>query len=169
MKAIETRLYVLNRRRFLLSCAATTQVIRVPRADGAPGDPWSQSELIEPAALVKQLDLEAQKLHIICVTFPFLYRQKHISHAQFAGPAERPEGIAKLHSAVESLPKNASIVIYCGCCPMNKCPNIRPAYHALRERGFEHVRVLNLPTNLRTDWTAKDTRSSGKHNHELAH
>jgi hypothetical protein len=47
-------------------------------------------------------------------------------------------------------------VIYCGCCPMLKCPNIRPAYSTLKELGFTHIRVLSLPTNLHTDWVSKD-------------
>ena len=111
--------------------------------------------MIESATLAKELTSDAQQLHIICVTFPFLYKQKHIPHAQFAGPAEKPEGMAELRSVVRSLPKNALIVIYCGCCPMDKCPNIRPAYRALKELGFKHIRVLDLPTNFHTDWTTK--------------
>jgi thiosulfate/3-mercaptopyruvate sulfurtransferase len=114
-----------------------------------------QNELLEPEALTKQLASDAPQPQIICVTFPFLYRQKHIQQAHFAGPASKPEGIEKLRSAVKGLPQSASIVIYCGCCPMDKCPNIRPAYRALRERGFQHIQVLNLPTSLHTDWTAK--------------
>jgi hypothetical protein len=145
----------MNRRYFLFSIAGVTAVIRTVRADGAAEDPWSQSELVEPAILAKEVTSGAQQLHVICVTFRFLYQQKHVPHAQFAGPAEKPEGMAELHSAVRSLPKNASIVIYCGCCPMDKCPNIRPAYRALKELGFKHIRVLNLPTNFHTDWTAK--------------
>ena len=54
-----------------------------------------------------------------------------------------------------NLPKNADIVLYCGCCPMDRCPNIRPAYSALRELGFQHVRVLNIPTNMHVDWFGK--------------
>lgn len=154
-KAMQPKSYVLNRRDFFRSCVATTTLIQAARASGASGDPWSQSELIEPAVLANQLGSDAQQLHIFCVTFPFLYRQKHIPHAQFTGPAEKPEGIAELRSAVASLPKNAPIVIYCGCCPMDKCPNIRPAYRALQELGFKHIQVLNLPTNFHTDWTAK--------------
>jgi thiosulfate/3-mercaptopyruvate sulfurtransferase len=38
---------------------------------------------------------------------------------------------------------------------MEKCPNIRPAFSALKSAGFQNVRVLELRTNLRTDWTAK--------------
>lgn len=110
---------------------------------------------MEPAALAKLLASDVQQLHILCVTFPVLYRQKHIPHAEFAGPANKPEGIAKLRAAVESLEKGAPVVIYCGCCPMDKCPNVRPAYRALKELGFQHIRVLDLPTNFHTDWTAK--------------
>jgi hypothetical protein len=72
-----------------------------------------------------------------------------------AGPANKPEGITALRAAVKTLPHNSEIVIYCGCCPMKDCPNIRPAYRALKEMGFNHLRVLNLPTNFHTDWAAK--------------
>lgn len=143
-------MYVLNRRGFFLSCgAAASLTIR------AAGDPWPKSELIEPAALAKELAPNAEQLHIFCVTFPFLYRQKHIPHARFTGPAEKPEGLAKLRSAARDLPKDAAIVIYCGCCPMDKCPNIRPAYRTLQELGFTQIRVLDVPTNFHADWTVK--------------
>jgi hypothetical protein len=39
---------------------------------------------------------------------------------------------------------------------MEKCPNIRPAYRALKELGFTRVRVLNIPTNMHTDWYTKN-------------
>ena len=118
-------------------------------------DPWSKTELLEPSDLAKMLKLPEQPVRIICVTFPVLYRQKHIPHAQFAGPANKPEGIARLRAEVKTLPHNAEIVIYCGCCPMKDCPNIRPAYRALKGMGFNHLRVLNLSTNFHTDWVAK--------------
>jgi hypothetical protein len=51
--------------------------------------------------------------------------------------------------------KDADIVLYCGCCPMEHCPNIRPAYQALKESGFTRVRVLRIPTNMAADWYGK--------------
>jgi hypothetical protein len=66
-----------------------------------------------------------------------------------------------LKRASANVPKNADIVIYCGCCPMDKCPNVRPAYRALKELGFTNVRVLSLPTNIHTDWDSKDYPSEG--------
>lgn len=84
-----------------------------------------------------------------------LYRSKHILRAIGAGPGSKPEGVALLKKAVAHLPKNADLVIYCGCCPMVRCPNVRPAYHVLKEMGFTHVRVLDIPTNMHTDWFTK--------------
>jgi len=156
LQARQFCLLTMNRRHFLLaSFAAAAELFDSPLASAASPDPWSLGELVEPAQLVRELQSEAQHLHIFCVTFPILYRQKHIPGSQFAGPGAKPEGIAKLQAAVEGLPKDAPIVIYCGCCPMHQCPNIRPAYRVLRQLGFTHIRVLNLPNNFHTDWVAK--------------
>jgi len=38
---------------------------------------------------------------------------------------------------------------------MSRCPNIRPAFLALRDMGFTRLRVLMLPTDLYTDWVQK--------------
>ena len=93
---------------------------------------------------------------VVSVAFPVLYRGKHIAHAIDAGPGSKPEGIALLKKAVAQLPKDADLVIYCGCCPMVKCPNVRPAYRTLKEMGFTHIRVLDIPTNMHTDWYTKN-------------
>lgn len=114
-------------------------------------DPWLKTEIMEPAALVPELS-KAKPPMVISVAFPVLYRNKHIVHALDAGAASKPEGIAALKALVAATPKNSDIVIYCGCCPMEKCPNVRPAYKALKEMGFAHVRVLNIPTNMSADW-----------------
>jgi thiosulfate/3-mercaptopyruvate sulfurtransferase len=118
-------------------------------------DPWTPDKLIEPADLAKLLSGNGPKPTVISVAFPVLYRQRHIAHALPAGPTSKPEGLAALREAVSTLPKNREIVIYCGCCPMEHCPNIRPAYTALETAGFRNVRVLELRSNLRADWTAK--------------
>ncbi|MFL6463384.1 MAG: hypothetical protein ACJ73N_03115, partial [Bryobacteraceae bacterium] len=47
------------------------------------------------------------------------------------------------------------IVIYCGCCPFDKCPNIHPAYNTLKDLGFTDVKVVVNKTNLHTDWVSK--------------
>jgi len=118
-------------------------------------EPWTKSDLLQPAALAQQLQ-SANPPTIVSVAFPVLYRNRHILHAIAAGPGSKPEGIEELKHAVAHLPKSADLVIYCGCCPMVRCPNIRPAYRMLRELGFTHVRVLDIPTNMHTDWYQKN-------------
>lgn len=117
-------------------------------------DPWTSAELLDPAKLAPTLKAGKQPT-ILCVAFPMLYRNRHIPHAVYAGPGFKPEGIDLLKKAAAGLPKDADIVLYCGCCPMVKCPNIRPSYRTLKEMGFTHVRVLNIPTNMHVDWYAK--------------
>jgi thiosulfate/3-mercaptopyruvate sulfurtransferase len=126
----------------------------------APSDPWTAVELLQPAQLAQAIQSGKAPV-VLSVAFPVLYKGKHIVHAINAGPTSKPEGIEALKTAVAKLPKDADLVIYCGCCPMVKCPNIRPAYRALKELGFTRVRVVSLPTNLHTDWVNKDYPSEG--------
>lgn len=151
----------MNRRTFLISWSTGLSAAAALRA--AAKISWPAGALVKPAALVKELRAGGQSLHILCVTFPFLYQAKHIPHAQFAGPASKPEGIAKLLAATKDLPKNAALVVYCGCCPMKKCPNILPAYETLRRLAFRNVRVLDLPDNFHTDWVMKGYPVEGEH------
>ena len=118
-------------------------------------DPWPARDLLQPSALAQALR-SAKPPIVLSIGFPVLYRSKHILHAIEAGPASKPEGIEALKKALANAPKNSDIVIYCGCCPMDKCPNTRPAYRALKELGFINVRVLSIPTNMHTDWDSKD-------------
>ena len=119
-------------------------------------NPWPESSLLEPAALAKVLRSSEKKPAVICVAFPVLYRSKHIAGAIYAGPGNKPEGLDALRKAVAGLAKDSDLVLYCGCCPMERCPNIRPSYQLLKEMGFTRVRVLHIPTNMAADWYGKD-------------
>ena len=107
---------------------------------------------MQPGELASLLKSGHPAPTVICTAFPVLYRQRHILHAKLAGPGSKPEGIEELRKLVAGLPKNTDLVLYCGCCPMDRCPNIRPAYQALKDLGFTHIRVLSMPTNFHTDW-----------------
>jgi hypothetical protein len=61
----------------------------------------------------------------------------------------------QLRKRVEGLSRNRFIVVYCGCCPWKHCPNVAPAYEALRKWGFTKLKVLYIPNNLGTDWVNK--------------
>ncbi|HEY7387867.1 MAG TPA: rhodanese-like domain-containing protein [Bryobacteraceae bacterium] len=112
----------------------------------------AETGTVDPKDLAAELQSKSAKPTLIHVGFAVMYRGKHIPESIYAGPARSPEGIAALKKAVANLPKDREIVLYCGCCPYEMCPNIRPAVAALREMGFTHVKALMIPTNFATDW-----------------
>ena len=60
--------------------------------------------------------------------------------------------VEKLRNRVERLPRQKSIVLYCGCCPWTHCHTLRPAYEALHAMGFTKVKVVYIPNNFGQDW-----------------
>jgi rhodanese-related sulfurtransferase len=99
--------------------------------------------------------MKTAKPLVIHTGFNVLYRSAHIAGTVYAGPGSKPEGLEALKSMVAKEPRDREIVIYCGCCPWEKCPNIRPAFAALQEMGFTHVKALYVPENLAKDWIDK--------------
>jgi thiosulfate/3-mercaptopyruvate sulfurtransferase len=121
-----------------------------------PSAPWQDNQIIQPEQLVKALSAaKGQKPLVFCVGFPVLFQGGHIVGAKFAGPACKPQGIQALKRAAQGLPRDKQIVVYCGCCPWKRCPNIRPAFAILHDLGFTNVKVLSIPTNFREDWVDK--------------
>lgn len=119
-------------------------------------EPWTEAQLISPEKL-KTLLAEPQgvELLVIHVGFRALYMQGHIPGSQYLGPAARPEGAAELKKFLEKIPRQKEIILYCGCCPWQQCPNIRPAFRILEQMGFKRVEVLDLPTSFAADWAQK--------------
>ena len=121
-----------------------------------PTDPWLDSETLEPAVLAKMLaDKYVSVPTVVFVGFRSLYVGGHVPDASFHGTASTEQGLAELKSWAASLPRSTDLVIYCGCCPFDKCPNIRPAYIALHRMGFTKIRVLMLPKSFAADWADK--------------
>lgn len=119
-------------------------------------DPWVSSETMQPALLAKMLTgKDVSVPTVVFVGFRSLYRGGHVPDASFRGTASTPEGLAELKSWAAAQPRSTDLVIYCGCCPFDKCPNIRPAYTALQSMGFKNIRVLVLPTSFAVDWADK--------------
>jgi thiosulfate/3-mercaptopyruvate sulfurtransferase len=127
----------------------------VAAPDAADKDLQPGSPVIMQAQELAQALKKPTKPLVFYVGPEMFYQQGHIPGAEFLGPAERPEGLKKLQARAASLPRNSSIVIYCGCCPWSHCPNIHPAYNELKKRGFTHLRVLYLQMSFGTDWAEK--------------
>lgn len=118
--------------------------------------PWTDAQAVQPAALAARLaESHAAKPKVFYVGPAFLYRSKHVPGAVFVGPVNKPEGLQALREAVGKLPRNEEVIVYCGCCPLNDCPNIRPAFRLLSEMGFKRAKVLLTPTNFQRDWIEK--------------
>lgn len=71
------------------------------------------------------------------------------------GPANDSTKIASLKDYLKTVPKDKSIVLYCGCCPLEKCPNVRPAFKVLNEMGFTNAKLLDIETSIKADWLDK--------------
>ena len=69
--------------------------------------------------------------------------------------ASKPEGLDLLKQIAGNLPRDQELIIYCGCCPWDHCPNVRPAFRTLHEMGFTRLKLVMIPTNVATDWTGK--------------
>lgn len=114
---------------------------------------WSAADfpLIEPKDVAAGLSKTGAPA-IFQVGPGVLYRSKHIPGAVFAGPGSRQAGLDALKEAAGKLPRDRDIVLYCGCCPWDRCPNVKPAMDLLKSMGFTHVKAMYLPDNFKTDW-----------------
>jgi thiosulfate/3-mercaptopyruvate sulfurtransferase len=115
----------------------------------------AQTSVIQPKELDARLrEKGGERPAILYVGFAAGFRAGHIPGAVLAGPAESVEGLKTLKTVAMSLPRDREVVVYCGCCPWESCPNIRPALTALREMGFTRVKALVLQNNFAADWVA---------------
>lgn len=114
-------------------------------------EPWTKNQLLEPSELAKTVN-DAKSVK------PLIYSigpGGDIKGSIEMGPAQEKVNLEKLKAALEKLPRNSEIVIYCGCCPFEHCPNIRPAFKLLNDMKFTNQKLLNLSHNLKVDWIGK--------------
>jgi thiosulfate/3-mercaptopyruvate sulfurtransferase len=136
-------------RRTLILIAATAAFLFA-------ADPWTAVDVLstEQVAPLTTNPTTSGPL-VIHVGFSVLYRAAHIAGSKYAGPGSKADGLEDLKKEVSGQPRSRAIILYCGCCPWDKCPNIRPAFAALHDMGFQNVKVLQIPENLKADWIDK--------------
>jgi hypothetical protein len=121
-------------------------------------DNWTQKDLIEPATLAAILANPKAKQ-------PLIYNIGVVDNIKGAinfGAASEKENLERLRKTLVRLPKTSFLVVYCGCCPFSRCPNIRPAVAMLKSMGFTNGKLLNIPTNLKQNWIEKGYPLAGK-------
>lgn len=149
----------------VLILAGLVPAALVPQAKAQFADPAAgplsamtvpQAQLMQPAELASMLkESGSQQPVMLQVGSKVMFAQAHIPGSRYAGPGMQLGGLQMLQKAVATTPKQKLIVIYCGCCPWHRCPNIGPAYKQLRDLGFTNVKALYLPNNFGDDWMAK--------------
>ncbi len=141
--------------------SATAAAAQVPAAGKAIE--LASAVQIEPEALAKLLQecikqtrtpgaATVECPEVFHVGFRNFYDQARITLSDYAGPGSTPAGLELLRKRVASLQHKQLIVLYCGCCPWDKCPNAKPAYDALHAMGFTNVKVVHIATDFGTNW-----------------
>jgi len=120
----------------------------------AAADDIPSESLVQPQELAQTLK-SGEKPVVLYVGPKQFYVQAHIPGAEDMGAVGQPEGMAKLRARAARLPKDGPVVVYCGCCPWYRCPNIRPAFAELKKLGFSKVRVLYIEQRFGVDWAEK--------------
>jgi thiosulfate/3-mercaptopyruvate sulfurtransferase len=113
-----------------------------------------QSVLIQPEELAATLKGGPRPV-ILQVGFKVMYEEAHIPGALYAGPGSKDDGIVALKEAAATIGKSDEVILYCGCCPWEHCPNVAAAWRTLKELGFTNLKVLYIPKNFGADWVEK--------------
>ncbi len=111
---------------------------------------WTSKQLVEPSELANDLTVK-NDLPIIISVGPSATIPNSIS----IGMVNNKKGLQKLKEQLNHLSKSKRIIVYCGCCPFEHCPNVRPAIDILKEMKFTNYYLLNLPHNIKKDWIDK--------------
>jgi rhodanese-related sulfurtransferase len=114
-------------------------------------DNWEAKDLIEPSVLASMLNDKKAKQPVIFN----IGVVEDILGSKNVGAASKKENSDRLKENLKGLRKNTLVVVYCGCCPFDKCPNIRPAFGMLKSMGFSNGKLLNIPNNLKQNWISK--------------
>lgn len=114
-------------------------------------DPIKKDNLIQPQELANLIvNPKAVK--------PVIFNIGNVDQIKGAiniGAINTEEGMKKFKFEVGSLAKDKQIVVYCGCCSSDNCPNIRPAIKYLIDNGYKNAKVLNIPVGIKEDWLQK--------------
>ena len=111
---------------------------------------WTNDQLVEPSELAATIKSD-KAIPVIFSIGPGAV----IPHSKDIGMVKEEENMKKFKEQLLSLPKDTQIVIYCGCCPYEHCPNVRPAIQLLKDMKFTNYKLLDLPDNIKIDWINK--------------
>ena len=145
----------LLRHSLVLAAIALVAHLAFAQKQHVPASSIPSVDLVQPADFAAELQSDKLKPLILQVGSRVMFAEAHIPGSEYAGPTAQPAGIDALKARVASLPKDTAIVLYCGCCPWERCPNIAPAFNLLRDQGFTNTKVLYIADNFGSNWVNK--------------
>lgn len=132
-----------------ISAGSYAQTLPSVKDGGLVSNPWTNAQLIKPDVLARSI-AKGEKIRIYNIGIV-----QDIKGAVNMGASSEKENLKRLEKVLKGLPSNTELVVYCGCCPMERCPNIRPAFKLLNDLKFSKAKLLDLPVNVKTDWIDK--------------
>jgi len=108
---------------------------------------WTSDQLMKPSELAATLN-DGKEIPVILSVGPGAL----IPHSKNFGMIKEEENMKKFKAELAGLSKDTKIVVYCGCCPYEHCPNVRPAVQVLKDMKFTNFKLLDLPHNIKMDW-----------------
>ena len=111
-------------------------------------EPWRTDQLMEPADLAQLINDPRMPQPILFSIGPSAVIKNSID----IGAVNDKVNWEKLRLELAKLSPDAQVVIYCGCCPFNHCPNIRPAFTLMNEMKLTNHKLLNLTKNIKVNW-----------------
>src|SRR5688572_11670773 len=112
-------LETLREHRLVKLCALVSVLLLCMKSQAQNPPNWTTKQLEEPADLAHVITSKTHKLHIISVGPDAI-----IPNSVDIGMVDNPQGLEKLKSELKTIQKDDKIVIYCGCCPFEHCPNV---------------------------------------------
>jgi len=114
-------------------------------------EPLKKTQLIQPSELAQKLNDSKGIKPIVFNVGPVVKIKTSIN----IGAVNSKEGLGKFKREAAKISKEKEVVVYCGCCSSQNCPNIRPAINYLVENNFKKAKVLDIPTGIKEDWVQK--------------
>ena len=114
-------------------------------------EPIKKEQLLQPQELAYMITNPKSVKPVIFNVGPV----DQIKGAINIGAVNTEDGMKKLKLETTKITKDKEVVVYCGCCSSDNCPNIRPAIKYLIENGYKKSKVLNIQTGIKEDWVQK--------------
>ncbi len=135
---------------FIFCCILFLLIISKSNSFAQNSENWTKGQLVEPSALAKSIYLKQNDATVFSVGPGAV-----IPNSIDIGMLKDEKNMEKFKVEVDKLSKDTHIIIYCGCCPFEHCPNVRPAIAYLKNQSFTNYYLLDLPHNIKTDWIDK--------------